>query len=74
VEGGTVHLRVTVGDNARCHFAWSADSEKSVPIGEEFQAKSSGWFGAKVGLFSSALLDSNDQGYADFGWFGVTGH
>ena len=74
VEGGTVYLRVTVGDKARCHFAWSADSEKLVLIGEEFQAKSSGSVGTKVGLFSSALLDSNDQGYADFDWFRVTGH
>ena len=72
VKAEGIYLRVSVGEGARCRFAYSEDGKKFVPIGGEFQAKSSRWVGAKVGIFASASLGATDSGHADFDWFRVT--
>ena len=67
-----VFLRVTVGENANCRFAYSSDNRTFTPIGGPFQASGDRWIGAKVGLFASATPSATALGFADFNWFRVT--
>ncbi len=73
VACGRVTLRVKVSAGARCAFSFSEDGEKFAAIGPEFQARSSKWVGAKVGVFASAEGDAAGAGagHADFDWFRV---
>lgn len=66
-----VQLRVSVGAGARCTFAFSRDGKTFTPIGPEFQATSSHWVGAKVGLFAATAPGTKSDGCADFDWFRV---
>ncbi|MFL5581074.1 MAG: glycoside hydrolase 43 family protein [Gemmatimonadaceae bacterium] len=69
---GTVELRVSVRDDARCRFAYSLDDGRTfTPIGAEFQAREGRWIGAKVGLFATRPDSSAAGGYADFDWFRI---
>ena len=72
MNDNTVYLRVTVGKGARCQFTYSADGITYAPVGEVFQAEPGRWIGAKVGIFCTRTLSTNDAGYADFDWFTVT--
>ena len=67
-----VYLRVTVGPDATCRFAYSFDNRAFVPIGDPFKASGDRWVGAKVGVFASAAPSAEKTGYADFDWFRVT--
>lgn len=64
---GPVHLRVNVSAGAVCHFAYSIDGAKFIPLGAAFTARGSRWVGAKVGVFASGQTGS----FADFEWFRV---
>ncbi|HLP25373.1 MAG TPA: glycoside hydrolase, partial [Acidobacteriota bacterium] len=66
---GALHLRVVVTEGARCRFFYSTDSAAFTAIGPEFQASSSHWVGAKVGLFAAARPGVTSQGYAQFDSF-----
>ena len=67
-----VYLRVTVGKDANCRFAYSYDNRTFTSIGQPFRATGEQWTGAKVGLFASALTAAVKTGHADFDWFRVT--
>jgi beta-xylosidase len=67
-----VFLRVTVGENATCRFAFSFDNRVFTPIGQPFQASGDRWIGAKVGLFASAMPSAPASGFAYFEGFHVT--
>lgn len=71
-ETTPVWLRVTVAPGARCQFSYSVDGEKFTPIGGEFQASSSQWVGAKVGLFAAAHPSTTSKGFAEFDSFTVS--
>ncbi len=58
-----VHLCVSVDRHARCQFAYSRDRRNFSPIGPLFQATSSYWVGAKVGVFAAAA-DQTSGGHA----------
>ncbi len=68
---GPVFLRVTVGADANCRFAYSYDNQAFTPIGQPFPASDEHWTGAKVGLFASAPTAVEKSGHADFDWFRV---
>ncbi len=68
-SGSTVYLRVTVAKGAVCHFSFSADGKKFIPVGESFKAKEGRWIGAKVGLYALREGAINDAGSADIDWF-----
>lgn len=72
VAGRRVTLCVRVAAGARCAFSFSEGGEKFAAIGPEFQARSSKWVGAKVGVFAMAGGDAASAGHADFDWFRVT--
>jgi beta-xylosidase len=69
LTGDTLFLRVKVGREAACHFSYSRDGERFIPIGQPFTARAGRWIGAKVGLFSLASGAEQKAGYADFDWF-----
>jgi beta-xylosidase len=66
-----VTLRVTVEAGARCRFSYRFPEGDFSEIGGEFQAVSSYWVGAKVGLFAASPAESAARGHADFDWFRV---
>jgi beta-xylosidase len=67
-----LYLRVTVGTDANCRFAYSYDNQTFTAIGPPFRATGEQWTGAKVGLFASAPTSAVKTGHADFDWFRVT--
>lgn len=67
-----VHLRVDIGEDAQCRFAWSLDGGDWRPIGHAFQARAGRWVGAKVGLFCDHDPEGPNGGYADFDWFRIS--
>jgi beta-xylosidase len=73
VDSGKVHVRVSVNSGAMCQFAYSFDGTKFSPVDGAFQARSSYWVGAKVGLFASGRGEANGSaGHVDIDWFRVT--
>ena len=73
VAGGRVWLRVKVDAAAQCAFAFSGGGEGFEQVGPVFQARSSKWVGAKVGVFAAGGTPAAGAGHADFDWFRVTG-
>ena len=71
IATGRVELRVTVHDDARCRFSWSADGAHFTPIGDPFPAREGKWVGAKVGIFAERSAGSR-AAHADFDWFRIT--
>eukprot|EP01136_Pigoraptor_vietnamica_P025718 Opistho-1_new@79947 len=67
----TIYLAVTVGENAKCQFAYSLNGDKYTTINEAFEAEPGKWIGAKVGLFCVREQQTNDSGYADFDFFRI---
>lgn len=72
VSDSTIYFRVSVNQNAICHFSYSMDGINFISVGNAFQAVAGKWIGAKVGLFCTSAIKTNDAGYADFDWFRVT--
>jgi len=67
-----VELCVDVDEGARCQFSFSWDGVGFIPVGPAFQACSSRWVGAKVGLFASAMRPDSPSGKAAFQRFRIT--
>jgi Beta xylosidase C-terminal Concanavalin A-like domain len=72
IKGNDIYLRVSVGKGGKCLFSYSVDGKMFEKIEEEFQAEAGKWIGAKVGLFCSRSVTTNDSGYADFDWFRIS--
>jgi beta-xylosidase len=68
LTGDSIFLRVRITSGAVCHFSFSRDGIKFVPLGGPFRAREGRWIGAKVGLFSLAQVRAAQFGYADFDW------
>jgi beta-xylosidase len=71
ISGSTVYMRVKVTKGAKCQLSYSIDGKSFIDVGDEFQAESGRWIGAKVGIFCTRENQINDSGYADFDWFRV---
>lgn len=65
----SLQLRVIVSAGASCQFAYSVDGRTFTQIGAAFQAKSSYWVGAKVGVFAASAPGVASAGHADFTQF-----
>nr|WP_232373131.1 hypothetical protein [Pinibacter aurantiacus] len=72
LSGKTVYFRVTVNEKAKCEFSYSLDGEKFISTNETFQAEPGKWIGAKMGLFCTRTVVTNDAGWADVDWFRIT--
>ena len=68
---GPVYFRVAVSKGGICRFSYSYDNNGFINAGEKFTAKPGRWTGAKMGIFCTRTVKTNDSGYADFDWFRV---
>jgi beta-xylosidase len=71
ISSGNIYFRVNVTKNAICSFGYSEDGINYKSVTQTFTAKPGKWIGAKVGLFCTSSTQTNDNGYADIGWFRV---
>lgn len=71
ITNADVYLRVKLRKGAVCEFSYSLDGKVFKPIGDKLTAKPGRWVGAKVGLFCTRTLKTNDSGFADVDWFRV---
>jgi len=69
ITGGSIFLRLKVGDGAVCDFSFRPDGRDFSVIGKPFTAWEGNWIGAKLGLFSLSEESGADAGHADFDWF-----
>lgn len=66
-----IYLRVKVSKGAKCQFAYSLDGQTYLNGSEVFQAEVGKWIGAKVGLFCTRDVKTNDAGFVDVDYFRV---
>ena len=71
ISSPEVYFRVRVRAGAICEFSYSEDGKTFKPIGEKLAAKPGRWVGAKLGLFCTRSVKTNDSGYVDVDWFRV---
>jgi len=71
-DSASVFLKVHVSPGAGCEFSFSHDGDRYKTIGEYFQATSSMWVGAKIGLFASTVPENQNAGSAEFFHFKLT--
>ena len=67
----TIYFRVKVMKAAKCTFSYSMDGKQFIETGDEFQAETGRWIGAKFGIFCTRETQINDSGYADFDWIRI---
>lgn len=60
------------GTEAVCRFYYSLNGKKFKEMGEPFYAKQGKWIGAKVGMFVTRNVKSNDGGWMDVDSFIIT--
>lgn len=70
-QSENVYLRVTVSGKAECVFSYSEDGTNFTLFTLPFSASPGRWVGAKLGLFCTTNVMTNDAGYADLDWFRV---
>jgi len=66
-----IYFRVKVTRNAVCEFSYSEDGKTYKTIGEKLTARPERWVGAKLGLFCTRNIKTNDAGFADIDWFRI---
>lgn len=71
INKADIYLRVEVRSGAKCSFSYSLDGTTFTSAGETFAAKPGKWKGAKVGLFCTREVNTNDAGWVDVDWFRV---
>jgi beta-xylosidase len=71
INSTDIYLRVKVAKGGLCTFSYSGDGNTYKPMGEKLLAKPGRWVGAKVGLFCTRTLKTNDSGFADVDWFRI---
>jgi beta-xylosidase len=71
LKDSIIYFRVNVRKGGLCNFSYSVDGKEFAGVGESFSAKPGKWVGAKVGLFCTRPIQTNDSGYADFDWFRI---
>lgn len=71
ITNADIYLRVQVTKGAVCEFSYSTDGVTFKLIGEKLIAKPGRWVGAKVGLFCTRTVKTNDSGFVDVDWFRV---
>lgn len=69
IKSDDIYLRVTINKGAVCRFSYSNDGNNFVVFGNTLTAKPGRWIGAKVGLFCTRNIKTNDSGFADVDWF-----
>lgn len=71
LNDGNIYLKVQVVDGGNCFYSYSFNGKTFTKAGEKFMAAPGKWTGAKVGIFCTRQMQTNDSGWADFDWFRV---
>ena len=71
LSDSTTYFRVKVSKGALCEFSFSTDGVNFTNAGKPFTAVPGRWIGAKLGIFCTSKVKSNDAGYANFDWFRI---
>ena len=71
ISSEDIYFRVKVSKGAVCEFSYSEDGKNFKTTGNKLVAKPGRWVGAKVGLFCTRTVKTNDSGFADVDWFRV---
>ena len=71
ISNTDIYFRVKVTKGAVCEFSYGTDGETFKSIGDPLKTKPGRWVGAKVGLFCTRTVKTNDSGFADVDWFRV---
>jgi beta-xylosidase/lysophospholipase L1-like esterase len=71
IKENTFYLRVQIQPDATCLFSYSTDGKKFQNIGRKSTFKEGKWIGAKVGLFCTRPISSNDGGRMVVDWFSI---
>lgn len=71
ITSSDIYFRVSIAKGAVCSFSYSTDGNSFTSVGEKLTAKPGRWVGAKVGLFCTRTIKTNDSGFADVDWFRV---
>ena len=71
VSSLSIYFNVKVSKGAECRFSYSIDGTNFTDINKTFFAKPGRWIGAKMGIFCSRNIKTNDAGFADFDWFRI---
>ncbi|HMO60995.1 MAG TPA: glycoside hydrolase 43 family protein [Ferruginibacter sp.] len=71
INGEQLFLKISVEKGAKCSFWYSANGTDFKLAEANFAATPGKWIGAKLGLFCSRIVKTNDGGYADIDWFRI---
>ena len=71
IVDSVIYFRVRMTKAATYYFDFSLNGKDFLTIDETFVARPGKWIGAKMGLFCSRTVQTNDAGYADFDSFRV---
>lgn len=66
-----IFFKVNVSPGAICKFSYSADGKNFTEIQTTLKAQPGKWVGAKVGLFCTSSVATNDAGFVDVDWFRI---
>lgn len=72
VSGKTIYLRMQMSAGAVAKFSYSSNNIDYTEAPGSFIAQPGKWVGAKIGLFSTSEVKTNDAGYSDIDWFRIT--
>jgi beta-xylosidase len=71
IDSPDIYFRVKVSKGGICEFSYSTDDMTYKGVSEKLVARPGRWVGAKVGLFCTRTVKTNDSGYADIDWFRI---
>jgi beta-xylosidase len=65
------YFRIEVKPGGICQFAYSSNGTDFTGIPGSFIATVGKWIGARIGMFCTRFVKTNDSGFADVDWFRV---
>jgi hypothetical protein len=71
VKGNNFYLRIKVEKGGICNFGFSDNENTFTYFSGSFTPKPGRWVGAKIGLFCTRAIKTNDAGFADIDWFRI---
>jgi beta-xylosidase len=71
ISNTDIYLRVKISKGGVCEFSYSTDGLVFKSTGEKLNSKPGRWVGAKIGLFCTRTVKTNDSGFADVDWFRI---
>lgn len=71
VAGNTIFFKLIMMAGAKATFSYSIDGKTFEKIAGTFTARPGKWVGAKLGLFATSTVKTNDAGFIDVDWFRI---